>query len=85
LITATVNGSTTKFGSAPCTTSSDTNSLSPLPAASPLTVAAGNGDSELVSLLVVHGADPNFVVDPLTVAGVHHLEVASQLFVAFPG
>jgi hypothetical protein len=28
-------------------------------------VAAGNGESELVSLLVAHGADPNFVVDPL--------------------
>ncbi|CAP93399.1 Pc16g07290 [Penicillium rubens Wisconsin 54-1255] len=30
---------------------------------SPLTIAATNGDSELVSLLITYGADPNFVID----------------------
>ena len=30
---------------------------------SPLTIATTNGDSELVSLLIAHGVDPNFVID----------------------
>ena len=43
-------------------------------------MAAGNGESELVSLLVVHGADPNFVVDPLTVAVIkRHEEIVPML------
>jgi ankyrin repeat protein len=49
-------------------------------------VAATNGDSELVSLLVAHGADPNFVVDQerwrvaLTVAVIKgHEEIVPML------